>query len=80
MRQTSCPSRYNSIRRELQPSISYVMMVSSRSLPVRAGFVIWGTASTVNICYVFAGKDILTGKRFLKLACLIHMMVYPVIR
>ncbi|CAD5570359.1 Uncharacterised protein [Escherichia coli] len=71
MRQTSCPSRYNSIRRELQPSISYVMMVSSRS---------WGAASTVNICYVFAGKDILTGKRFLKLACLIHMMFYPVIR
>lgn len=61
-------------------SISYVMKVSSRSLPVRVGFVIWGVANTVNICYVFAGKDILTGRKFLKLSCLIHMMVHPVIR
>ncbi|RLX43269.1 DUF932 domain-containing protein [Escherichia coli] len=36
--------------------------------------------STVNICYVFAGKGILTGKKFLKLSCLIHMIVHPVIR
>ncbi len=61
-------------------SISYVMKVSSRSLPVRVGFVIWGVANTVNICYVFAGKGILMGKKFLKLFCLIHMMVHPVIR
>ncbi len=39
-----------------------------------------GPANTVNICYVFAGKGILTGKKFLKLSCLIHMMVHPVIR
>lgn len=52
----------------------------SRSLPVRVGFVIWGVANTVNICYVFAGKGILTGRKFLKLSCLIHMMVHPVIR
>ncbi len=61
-------------------SISYVMKVSSRSLPVRVGFVIWDAANTVNICYVFAGKGILTGKKFLKLSCLIYMMVHPVIR
>lgn len=30
--------------------------------------------------YVFAGKGILTGRKFLKLSCLIHMMVHPVIR
>lgn len=28
----------------------------------------------------FAGKGILTGRKFLKLSCLIHMMVHPVIR
>lgn len=61
-------------------SISYVMKVSSHSLPVRVGFVIWDVANTVNICYVFAGKGILTGRKFLKLSCLIHMMVHPVIR
>ncbi len=49
-------------------------------LPVRVGFVIWDVANTVNICYVFAGKGILTGRKFLKLSCLIHMMVHPVIR
>ena len=38
------------------------MKVSSHSLPVRVGFVIWDAANTVNICYVFAGKGILTGK------------------
>ena len=61
-------------------SISYVMKVSSHSLPVRVGFVIWDVANTVNICYVFAGKGILTDRKFLKLSCLIHMMVHPVIR
>ena len=61
-------------------SISYVMKVSSHSLPVRVGFVIWDAENTVNICYVFAGKGILTGRKFLKLSCLIHMMVHPVIR
>lgn len=30
-------------------------------LPVTAGFVILGGVNTVNICYVFTGKDILTG-------------------
>lgn len=50
------------------------------SLPVRVGFVIWDVANTVNICYVFAGKGILTDRKFLKLSCLIHMMVHPVIR
>lgn len=53
---------------------------SSHSLPVRVGFVIWDVANTVNICYVFAGKGILTDRKFLKLSCLIHMMVHPVIR
>lgn len=43
-------------------------------------FVIWDVVNTVNICYVFAGKGILTGRKFLKLSCLIHMMVHPVIR
>lgn len=33
-----------------------------------------------HICYVFAGKGILTDRKFLKLSCLIHMMVHPVIR
>lgn len=46
----------------------------------RVGFVIWDVANTVNICYVFAGKGILTGRKFLKLSYLIHMMVHPVIR
>ncbi len=64
----------------INSSISYVMKVSSHSLPVRVGFVIWDAANTVNICYVFAGKGILTGRKFLKLSCLIHMIVHPVIR
>ncbi len=71
--------RYTYIQPSIS-SISYVMKVSSHSLPVRVGFVIWDAANTVNICYVFAGKGILTGKKFLKLSCLIHMMVHPVIR
>ena len=77
------PSVFSGDKHISQPSISsisYVMKVSSRSLPVRVGFVIWDAANTVNICYVFAGKGILTGKKFLKLSCLIHMMVHPVIR
>ncbi len=39
------------------------MKVSSHSLPVRVGFVIWDAENTVNICYVFAGKGILTGRK-----------------
>ncbi len=38
------------------------MKVSSHSLPVRVGFVIWDVANTVNICYVFAGKGHINGQ------------------
>ncbi len=88
MRLASRFGRYNSIRRErpltddelmqFVPSVFSGDKHESRS--VRVGFVIWDVANTVNICYVFAGKGILTDRKFLKLSCLIHMMVHPVIR
>ena len=93
MRLASRFGRYNSIRRERPLTDDELMQFvpsifsgdkhesrSERYTPVRVGFVIWDVANTVNICYVFAGKGILTGRKFLKLSCLIHMMVHPVIR
>ncbi len=75
MRLASRFGRYNSIRRE-RPLTDDELMQFVPS--VFSGDK--HESRSERYTYIPTGKGILTGKKFLKLSCLIHMMVHPVIR